>query len=111
MSRSPGWWSTACCITGPPDPCYHRKSMPMRVLLVSGRAEVEDLVLEAPTSVSFNLERRPAHMVDPEECGRDFQVVLIDAETTPEPVALGRALRAVNRAVEFMPLVSRDDER
>src|SRR5437868_8925634 len=85
--------------------------MGMRVLLVSGRTDIEEVLLDDPGRAAYRLERRPPHMIEPGECARDFAIVLIDSETTPDTVTLGRALRAANRSVEWIPLVTSETER
>ncbi|HVO31345.1 MAG TPA: protein kinase, partial [bacterium] len=85
--------------------------MPLRVLLVSGRTDIEDVLHDDPGADSYRFERRPPHLVDPAEVARDFPVVLIDFATTPDPVTLGRALRANQRAIEFVPIVPPEQEK
>ena len=85
--------------------------MPLRILVVSARTDIEDVLLDDPGRDSYRLERRPPHLIDPAECARDFPIVLIDTETTPDGITLGRALRAANRAIEFVPIVAPDAER
>lgn len=85
--------------------------MPLRILVISARTDIEDVLLDDPGRDSYRLERRPPHLIDPAECARDFPIVLIDTETTPDGITLGRALRAANRAIEFVPIVAPEAER
>jgi hypothetical protein len=84
--------------------------MALRVLLVSARPEVEEVFLQAPSG-TFSLERRSPGVVQPGECARDFGVALIDLQSATDAIALGCVLRTLNKEVEFIPIVSRADER
>ncbi len=82
-----------------------------RVLLVSSRTDVSDHLQDDPGAGEYDLERRTADFVDVDEAANEFSIVLIDLDTTPDGVSLGKSLRAARREVEFITLAGPERER
>ena len=86
------------------------RGMSLRVLLVSGRTEIEESLREDPGANAFWLERRPPDLVVPAEAAREFAIVLVDFDTTSDGLGLARALRAANKTLEVIAIAGAEQE-
>jgi len=82
----------------------------VRVLLVSGRVEIEESLREDPGADAYWVERRPPELVVAAEAAREFAIAIVDFDTCPDPLSMARGLRA-NKSLEVIAIAGPEQER